>query len=235
MVHYTGFDKSQLSHQSLLGGSSLKTTNLAVPPGRQGRAMDKFGRCLYQSSTMTNRILSYNFVFTSYLKYWVNAMQTFFKYLLEHLLTEFQHMHSTLAQPRIHMAQAAYDAFEISSRATALSVAIRHLAWLHPMDMDPNLQDQLANIPCQGSELFDDSIEAITKCLSEYEKSSNPNPSTDKGYTPSPSSQRRFPQKAVPDSRPPLKKQQLQQQQRKSQTPAASKLSQSFYPTQQRA
>nr|XP_033806892.1 uncharacterized protein LOC117363387 isoform X3 [Geotrypetes seraphini] len=73
-----------------------------------------------------------------------------------------------------------------SIRVTAFSVAMCRLAWLHIINMDPNLQDHLTNIPCEGNDLFDESIKTATKKLSEHEKTfasiDRPKPSVTMGY-----------------------------------------------------
>nr|XP_033811839.1 serine/arginine repetitive matrix protein 1-like [Geotrypetes seraphini] len=141
-----GYEKSQLSHQSLVVESSLKKAHpskiyASVPPGREGRTMDKFGRRLYQNSMMTNRVLNYSYIFTSYFNHFLKILPSFYPDISTTRLSEFKLILKTLSQLRLFMLQASYDAFELSSRVSAFAVTMRHLAWLRIVDMDPNLQD----------------------------------------------------------------------------------------------
>nr|XP_033776351.1 pneumococcal serine-rich repeat protein-like [Geotrypetes seraphini] len=207
-----GFDKGQLSHQSLLVESALKRTqpsrvSAAVPPGREGRTLDKFGRRLYANSQMATRVLNYAFAYSSYLRSMIKDLPDFQGVIPESHKVKFAAFASNLSQLRFYLFHAVYDAFELASRVSACAVAMRRLAWLRTLEMDPNLQERLANLPCIGSELFDDSLDAATKKLSEQERSlaslvrPKPKPPAQRPFKQPP---RRYPQKSTPAfSRPP--------------------------------
>nr|XP_033788331.1 endochitinase A-like isoform X2 [Geotrypetes seraphini] len=234
-----GFDKAQLSHQSLLVESALKKSqpsrvSAAVPPGREGRTLDKFGRRLYSNSLMAIRVLNYAFTYLSYLRHMVKDLPRYHGVMPDSHKESFGTFVAKLSQLRLYLFHAVYDAFELASRVSAFAVAMRRLAWLRTVDMDPNLQERLANLPCVGSELFDESLEAATKRLSEHERSiaslvrPKPRAPPQKPFRPPPW---RYPQKSTPAfSRPPPRRppQQGRAGQPKPQAQGASKPALSF-------
>nr|XP_033815852.1 uncharacterized protein LOC117367413 [Geotrypetes seraphini] len=174
VIPIPGFDKPQLPHESLLVESTLKksagaSVYASVPPGREGKAMDKFGKRLYQNAMLANRAGNYGFHFSFYLKHLLTTMAAFEKYLPQRKQQSFHHCLSSLFQLRKFMVRSIYDTFELTSRATAMSVAMRRLAWLRVSELDVNHQDRLANTPCLGDELFGESMDSTTQKLSAHE------------------------------------------------------------------